>query len=109
MKINFEEHRDNLLGYCIINASVKKDKNIKNIWPELNSKNLDIQFIVNGVELPLIQSFDDLRDQMDRRIAEKALELVQEKLGEVSELTNLITNELERVAKEKLGIELEDY
>jgi predicted enzyme involved in methoxymalonyl-ACP biosynthesis len=108
MKINFEEHKDNLLGYCIVNASTKKDENIENIWPELDSKNLEIQFIINGVELPLIQSFDDIQKQMDRLIKEKAFELFQEKLGDISTMINFVINDLERVAKEKLGIEIED-
>jgi len=103
MKIKFSEIRDTFLGWCIIHASTIKDKNINNIWPEIDAENLDVQFIVNNVELPIIQAFEDLREQDERRIKEAGLEYANEKLSKFWD----VLNEIENKIHDELGIEKE--
>jgi len=74
METDFYKIKDTFLGWCIVSASTHKDKNIMNIWPDLHKPGggFDVKFIVNGVELPLTEAFEELKAQVDRMVAEKA-------------------------------------
>lgn len=101
MKVKFSEIRDSFLYWCIIRASVLKDKNVNHIWPEFDAENVDVKFIVNGVELPLIQAFEDMKQQDERRIKEAAMEYADERLSEVWDLIEIIKNTIH----DKLGVD----
>jgi hypothetical protein len=109
MDINFIDIKDTFLGWCIISASTHKDKNILNVWPDWKpGDGIDAKFIVNGVELPLVESFDELKAQVDRMVAEKSYELISEKFSDLTDTVESLERKIKRTAKERLGITLDD-
>jgi hypothetical protein len=106
MKFDFEKERDTFLGYCLINAATHKYKG-KEFLPQVDG-GLEIQFIVNGVELPLHETFKDIEDQIDEAVRKKALELLEDKLSDLESLVYQINEELKKKAKERLNLEIEE-
>lgn len=110
MEVDFSKIRDTFLAWCIISASTLKDKNIMNIWPDLHKKGggLDVKFIINGVELPLEQAFEELHQQMERMVSEKAYELIKEKFADITNTVENLERKIKQMVKEKLGITIDD-
>jgi len=108
MKIDFMKIRDTFLGYCLVNSVTHADK-VKEITGKTPDGLYEIQFIVNGVELPLEETFEDINQQIERMVKEKALELLKEKFSEMEDIMAQITEELKRKAEEKLGIEIQEW
>lgn len=107
MIIYFDKIHDTFFEYCFFNAISHANKEIKKIV----GKEYDVKFIVNDIELPLDKTFKDIEGQMDRMIAEKALELYKEKLSDLDkDLYDLIkfVKALEKKAAEKLGLEYKE-
>jgi hypothetical protein len=71
-----------------------------------------VSLTVDGVELPVVQTFRDLNKQDERRIAEKAAELLEAKLGDklmpIEDLLEALRKEILRTAKKDLGIQLDE-
>lgn len=98
------------LEWLMVSAAVWKDKNIDNIWSELpKDGKWNIQLIVNGVELPAIKAFEEIRKQDEYRIKKEAAELLREKFYNLDEVLEDLTQSVISNFSEKLGIEIEDY
>ena len=107
MKIDFMKERDTFLGYCLIKGVTHKYKNKKTFLPKVEGGH-DVQFIVNGVELPLLEIFKDIENQIEEMVRKKALELLEEKFADMSDFVYQITEELKRKAKERLNLKIEE-
>jgi hypothetical protein len=107
MIIDFMKERNTFLGYCMVNAVTHKYKDGKTFLPKVEGGH-DIQFIVNGVELPLIETFKDIENQVEEMVRKKALELLVEKFGDMTDIVFQISEELKRKAKERLNLEIEE-
>ena len=90
MKITYADIRkkNSFFDWFFIHAVTLKDKQsgervINKLRPE--DGKWDIKFTVEGVELPLLETFEDLQKQDEERITEKAVELMEEKLHEITE------------------------
>ena len=108
MIIDFMKERDTFLGYCMINAVTHKYKDGKIFLPKVED-GYDVQFIVNGIELPLHETFEYIKSQIDEMVRKKALELLEEKFADMSDIVYQITEELKRKAQEKLNLKIEEY
>jgi hypothetical protein len=108
LKIDFEKEKDTFLGYCMISAITHRFKRDINI-PGIGRGGYDIQFIVNGVELSLQKTFKDIESQIDEMVRKKALELLTEKFGELTDIVDQISEELKKKAKERLNLKIEEY
>jgi len=108
MKIDFMKERDSFLGYCMVNAVTHADK-LVDITGKSPDGNYEIQFIINGVELPLKETFEDIEKQIDEMVAKKALELLEEKFLDMTDIVYHITEELKRTAQEKLNLKIEEW
>ena len=108
MKIDFMKERDTFLGYCMVNAVTHKYKDGKTFLPSKSEGGFDVQFIVNGIELPLKETFQDIENQIDEMVRKKALELLEEKFADMSDFVYQITEELKRKAEERLNLKIEE-
>ena len=110
MKINFDAERksDTFLGFCLIAAVTKKFDGKKFDLPIKPGEPMDVQFTVNGVELPLNEVFDRIESQIDRMVAKKAFDLLKDKLSDMVDVVDEIMVELSSKARERLGLNLED-
>lgn len=98
------------LEWLMVSAVVYKDKDIENIWPELpKDGKWNIQLIVNDVELPAVEAFEELRKQDEYRIKEEAVKLLREKFYNLDDVLEDVTQSIIHDFSEKLGIEIEDY
>jgi hypothetical protein len=106
-KLTYEEIRKNhkFLDWVFIHSMVFKDA-VKTIRTE--DDNYNFQFIVNGIELPIIQTFADLDKQLDRMVNEKAMELIEEKFSVLHELVSDLSNAATQTFRDKLGVYLDD-
>lgn len=109
MKIDFMKERDTFLGYCMINTVTHKYKGVEMTLPKSEDGKFEVQFIVNGVELPLEETFKDIENQIDEMVRKKALELLEEKFSEMNDVVYQITEELKKVATEKLNLHIQEY
>lgn len=103
MKIDFMEERDTFLGYCLINSVTHKYKDKEMDLPK-TGEGYNVQFIVNGVELPLHETFKDIENQIDRMVEEKAFELIKEKFADIENILTEITECLKEKARERLNL-----
>jgi hypothetical protein len=93
---------------------LKSDKVVKQLvaQPDYDVKKIDIKFIVNGIDFPVIEAVYDMEKQIEWMVDKKAKEIVNDKLGDVfNKLSDFQNNVEKSVTKElssKLGIELED-
>ena len=51
-----------------------------------DSTNLEVKFSVNGIDLPVEETFESINRQLDRMIEEKAVELLNNKLYNFNDL-----------------------
>lgn len=108
MKIDFMKIRDTFLGYCLVNSVTHRDK-LNEVTGKCSDGLYDIKFIVNEVELPLEETFEDIEKQIDEMVRKKALELLEEKFGEMTDVVYRITEELKRKAQDQLGLKVDNY
>jgi len=110
MKISIQEMRNKhlwLLEWVVIHAfTLLKKKDQEEIKLTKDQEGLDIKLTMNGVELPLIQSFEDMQKQDDDRIKKEAKELVLEKFQQYEDFLYDMMKELKKDALKKMGIEL---
>lgn len=91
MKITYDDIRkkNSFFDWFLIHAITLKDKQsgervINKLRPE--DGKWDIKLTIEGIELPLLETFEDLQKQDKERITEKAIELMDEKLNEITEV-----------------------
>ncbi len=98
------------LEWAVISASTLKDENIENIWPEMpKDGKWDIKLIVNGVELPIVEAFEQLREQDERRIGKEAIRIIEDKFTDLENVLFDLRENTIRKFSEKLNIEYEEY
>jgi tyrosyl-tRNA synthetase len=121
-KIDFSNVRDNLLGWFLVNGIVasgamdaKSPDGFAFAHPPKGKLLHEVSLILNGVELPVERTFQEIEKQMDRMIAEKAAKIVAEKVADkimvVTDLLNRLEKEVLITAKKDLGLEIteEEY
>jgi hypothetical protein len=95
-----------LLTHAVTEDFISKHK-IKEFWGKFRQSNNDhdIEFKIDGVELPLIETFDIVWKQFEHKVKEEALSLIQEQFADVQNvLTHLKDTVLTDVAK-KLNVD----
>jgi len=105
MKLSIEDIQKqcNFLEYCFINAASKmSEKKFKALVKSHDGEGRwDIKLVVNGFELPLLETFKDIEKQRERMIEEAAKEQVENKLGNIE---NIFTDTIDDL-REKLQLE----
>ncbi|KKN33237.1 hypothetical protein LCGC14_0805760 [marine sediment metagenome] len=111
MKISYDDIRkeNSLFDWFFIHAITLKDKQsgrkIINSMDRPKDGKWDIKLTIEGIELPLLKTFKDLEKQDDRRIKEKAVELIQEKLNRINETLmdhyENMENEVKKIISDK--------
>ena len=110
MKINWQEEdkKHNLLAWAIIECMSAKagSQGFSNVFPEFNGDCLDVEFKVNGVDLPVKRAFELIEAQMDRMIAKKAEEILRDKFVDMADLftefSDVEERELKEIAKSRI-------
>jgi DNA polymerase IIIc chi subunit len=108
MKIDFMKVHDEFLGHCLINAITNKQEAIEEVVTNSKDGMYEVQFIVNGVELPLEKTFKDIEKQIDGIVQKKAYQLLKEKFTDLLDITYEITEDLRRKGKERLNLDYEE-
>ena len=103
-KINYLKNRENFVGWLIISALTdsKVDMNEFTHSDQFNASELEVEMKINGVDVPVMQTLNDIEKQMNRMVYEKALEIVSNKYGDIF---NLLDDMEERV-KDKIKRDL---
>lgn len=105
MKIDFdkEDSKDSLLAY-LLTECVAKDKLFEKTYNQRDAKGklkIDAKFIVNGVEMPVSETFEKIHKQMekdfDQQVLNKANELLQEKAWEVTSKLNKLNRMIDKL------------
>lgn len=101
-QITYDEIRKtcSFLDWVFIHAITLKEaaSKIKNF----HADTYDISFTVNGVELPIIKTFQNLGKQDERRIQEAAKKLVEEKFADLDNDLSDIFEDVKNTYLEKL-------
>jgi len=97
---------DNFIGWFILEAIVKKAGAIDQICKE--DGDLRIQFSVNGVELPFVETLKEIEGQVDRMVNEEAMKLLKKKVGDSLEIMQETVDAATRKFKRELGVTDED-
>ncbi|HPT72140.1 MAG TPA: hypothetical protein PLE74_07650 [Candidatus Cloacimonadota bacterium] len=108
MKLNIQKHLNNLstdaVAFALIHAITYADGPEGRLVPDglLPDKegNMDVQFIVNGVELPFDKVMELFRDNYDTAIQAEAVKLLHEKASHMMDVLEEMKSELETKATE---------
>jgi len=111
MKATIKELREKAgFLYDMILKSVTMKGNVNDIWPEFpKDGKWDVKLIMNGVELPLIEAFEELKETLDSHVKEKAMDLISDKFSDLNEIIHDLSEGAKRKFAEKLGVEYEEY
>lgn len=114
-RINWIKHsrggtndKGNLVSWLIIQAIIKQDVMKKLIDDGMKSDDLEIEFRINGVEVPFVETLFDIENKLDVLVAKKAKELIREKFGDIHDtlldlfdgVTEALTDVERKVRKE---------
>ena len=79
--LDYDKVRDDFVGWIIIRSLTLGEKNADEIYkaPGFKSSNLQIEFKINGVELPFAETVKSIEKQLDDLIHKEALKIVDGK------------------------------
>jgi hypothetical protein len=108
------EDMPKFLQWAFVEAAVKKNKNVQEIWPDMcggnEPKEWDIKLVVNGVDLPLLETIKNIESQLDRMVKEQAEKMLQNKIGEVdailTDFLDVMFQHTQEEFKKKLNVEI---
>jgi hypothetical protein len=88
-KVSIEDIRNqcNFLEYCFINAASKLSaREFAALVESQTDGKFDIKLMVNGFELPLMETFKEIEKQKQRMIYEEAQDQVEEKFAHLENI-----------------------
>lgn len=110
-EIKFDEV-DEFLQYVLVEAASaeadRQKKDLTEVFPDVGVR-CDVVLTYNGVEMPLEPVFKFIKDQLDRLIAEKAKELIEERFAEHNEFLSNIEQTIKGDMLKKLSLEVEEW
>jgi len=95
-KINYFENRENFIGWLIVSALTDSEVDMNEFThgDQFNASELEVKMSINGFDVPVMKTLNDIEKQMNRMVYEKALEIVNNKYGDI---INLLSDMEERV------------
>lgn len=106
MKISFHEITDELLRHCIIHL-ISRDKTIGDKIISDTHKDdgmIDLTFIMNGIELPILEWFNRLASNIESQVEERAEEMIRESLNDIENDFSEIVDDARDKIYEKFDI-----
>ena len=113
-EFNFVENEHTLLGWFFVesftNLLEKEQKAYfgRKARGSKKTHTVQLQFIANGVEFPVKETFALMEAERDRQIKEEAVNLVAEKFKDISDIIYQLKKEVLRKAREDLGLNPDD-
>lgn len=105
MKAKFDK-LPKFIKYIVVEGATKLsqtlDKNITSLWPEMFEKDRDewdIQLILNGKELPVLDTFELLESGFEQMVEERAEQLLLDRCQNLTEIINCAEEALEESFK----------
>lgn len=96
--------------YDMVIKSVTMKGSVNDIWPEFpKDGKWDIKLTINGVELPIVEAFEDLKRGIDTHIKEEAMGLISDKLSDLDDVIYGLSEGAKQKFAEKLGVKYEEY
>ena len=111
MKTTIKEMREksDFLHHMMI-KSVTRLGTVNEVWPEFPADGKwDIKLTMNGVELPIVEAFEELKETLDINIREEAMNIIHDKFFDLDETLNDLIANAKRKFAEKLGVHIEEY
>jgi hypothetical protein len=71
-------NRDSLATWLILH-SLNDDVMLDD---DFDSKKMEVEFRINGQDLPFVKTLEDINEQLDRLVAEKAEAMLREQFGD---------------------------
>jgi len=99
--IDFIPHEHDFIGWALCELVGKKHREI--LTPESKAV-FQVEVKLNGVEVSFTEMCKLLEENYDRAVKEKALELLKDRLGDVTDAIYSIERHVEMVARDKLDI-----
>ncbi len=65
----------------------------------------DVELIVNGIKIPARKTLNDMYDQLERMLTEKANEMIQDKCNDLIDRMQYLTEQIENEGRIRLGFE----
>ena len=95
------EIRDDLLSWIIKKASLRNPGEY-NKWKDKIGNNdvstaLEVSLIVEGIEVPIYEAFDDLSAILDELIRDEAIILLEEKIGDLVDNIEELKDKIETI------------
>ena len=108
-------HRRDLMCWFIIETMTRRAHvvdghgDITKSFPDLDVTKLEVVMTINGVEVPVVETFKKAEAQFDAIVAKKAAEMVRTALNDGVDKFNQIVDATLRDFEEKLGVSNEDF
>ena len=94
----YTENPDDLLTWLLPEVTAKKG-DIRKHWPKMDTSNLTIEMRLNGVEVPVVETFKDLTKVFNRCIYEAAEDLIEEKFDKLKEYLDELRDKIFDIAE----------
>lgn len=105
MKVNIIKRINNdrdAVGWALIAAMTEASEGkglAKELMPD-NEGNVEVQFVVNGIELPFEFLMDRWYDQFNKLIKKRAVEILDEKFSKIQNVIYYLEEEVKRSARD---------
>jgi hypothetical protein len=110
-KVSINKNRNCLFHWAFIHAIVlaenRNGKRIEKIYQNEGGGHR-VALLINGVQVPIVETFADADKQVERAIEERARELFEERMASTLNRLDDFVNEFGRKIRESFGFELED-
>ena len=106
MKISFHEITNSLLRHCIIHL-ISRDKEVGDKMIKETHENdgmIDLTFTMNGVDLPILEWFNRLDENIESDVEERAEEMIRESLNDIENDFSEIVDDARDKIYEKFDI-----
>ena len=100
IEMSKEANGDTFPGWFLIHAMCNHTGvHIKEAFNMNNDCKIEVSLVINGIEVPVKETLDEMNQQMDEMIRRKAVELLSERVGD----TMNILDKIEAHGKTLLG------
>ena len=74
-----------------------------------DKEKIEVKLTVEGVEVDIKEFCQRWDDAIEKEISERAVALLRDKFTKITDLLDGVEKEVNRAAKDELGLELDDY
>lgn len=104
-----EDQKDSLASWLILEACTLNDElngtedTVVRVCKDIPGDRLQVQFTVNGIELPFLETMATLNEQFENQVQRAAIKLMEEKFSNIYNSVNEFEDKLIKTLKKEFN------